>query len=207
MRLTKHNHACVRFDDGDRALVIDPGMWAEPGVLEGVTDVLITHEHADHLNAELLASTGVRVHTHPDVAKNLGPLGDAVHPIASGEIRTVGGFFVEAVGGEHAEVYEGLPGVANLGFLVDAPSGLVYHPGDSFFVPEALVATLLTPVGGSWMKLGEAIDFVRAVRPHHAHPIHDKVNSADGNALVDRWMDLKAEVAYSRIPDGGETTV
>lgn len=203
MRLTKHNHACVRFDDGDRALVIDPGMWATPEIMDGVTDVLITHEHADHVSPDLLKD--VRVHTHADVAKGLEGL--TVEPIEAGEIRTIAGFLVEAVGGEHAEIYDGLPGVANLGFLVDAPTGVVYHPGDSLFVPDARVATLLVPAGGPWLKLGEAIDFVRAVRPHHAHPVHDKVNSAEGNAIVDRWMDLKAGVPYSRIPDGGEVTV
>ncbi|GLZ79747.1 MBL fold metallo-hydrolase [Actinorhabdospora filicis] len=201
MRLTKHNHACVRFDDGDRALVIDPGIWASPEILDGVTDVLITHEHADHLNPALLE--GVRVHAHPDVAKGI----DSAVPIEVGEVRTIAGFLVEAVGGTHAEIYEGLPGVANLGFLVDAPSGVVYHPGDSLFVPEVRVGTLLVPGGGPWMKLGEAIDFVRAVRPRRAHPIHDKVNSAEGNALVDRWMEMKAGVAYSRVGDGGEVSV
>ncbi|GIG70380.1 MBL fold metallo-hydrolase [Phytomonospora endophytica] len=210
MRLTKFTHACVRLDDGDRALVIDPGVWTEPEALDGVTDVLVTHEHYDHLNAELLAGAvkkGVRIHTHPDVAEQLGDLGDAVSPISAGENRTVGGFLVEAVGGEHAEIYEGKPGCANLGFLVDAPSGVVYHPGDSLHEPGVPVGTLLVPAAAPWLKLSEALDFVRAVRPHRAHPIHDAILSEPGQGLVDRWFDMAGRTVYSRIPVGGSVEV
>ena len=33
MRLTKYTHACVRLDDGDRHLVIDPGSFSPDGEL------------------------------------------------------------------------------------------------------------------------------------------------------------------------------
>jgi L-ascorbate metabolism protein UlaG (beta-lactamase superfamily) len=49
----------------------------------------------------------------------------------------------------------------------------VYHPGDALQVPAGPVETLPVPAHGSWMKLCEAIDFVRAVRPARAFPIHD----------------------------------
>ena len=32
MQLTKYTHSCVRIDDGDRALVIDPGMFSETAI-------------------------------------------------------------------------------------------------------------------------------------------------------------------------------
>ena len=54
MRVTKYTHACVRIDEGERAFLIDPGIWVEPDVYEGVDEILITHEHFDHVDAEAL---------------------------------------------------------------------------------------------------------------------------------------------------------
>jgi len=42
-RLTKFTHSCVRLDDGDRSLVIDPGVFSETDVAyDGADAVLIT---------------------------------------------------------------------------------------------------------------------------------------------------------------------
>ena len=54
MQLTKFTHACVRLDDGNRSLVIDPGVFSEvEAALDGVSTVLITHEHVDHTQASI----------------------------------------------------------------------------------------------------------------------------------------------------------
>ena len=54
MRLTKFGHACVRLEDGDRRLVIDPGTYTDAEALSGATGVLVTHEHADHVDVDKL---------------------------------------------------------------------------------------------------------------------------------------------------------
>ncbi len=54
MRLTKLEHACVRLEKNGTTVVVDPGTWTDPGVLDGAAAVLVTHEHADHLNADAL---------------------------------------------------------------------------------------------------------------------------------------------------------
>ena len=79
----------------------------------------------------------------------------------------------------------------------------MYHPGDSLFVPDTRVDVLLTPVSGPWFKLGEGLDFVRAVAPQQAYPIHDRPLTEDiGQPLVDRWMDMKGQTKYARAPLG-----
>ncbi|MEV0271411.1 MAG: MBL fold metallo-hydrolase [Hamadaea sp.] len=205
MQLIKFTHACVRLHDGDRTLLIDPGVWSEPEVFEGVTDVLITHEHFDHVDAERLTQQDVRVFAPELIAGELREkMGEAVTTVATGDTFTAAGFDVTVVGGRHAEIYEGLPGCANVGYLVGTSSGALYHPGDALFVPEAEVGVLLVPASAPWLKLREALDFVRAVAPKRAHPIHDRMLSEDiGFAGFDRWMDLKGQTAYSRIPIGG----
>ncbi|MFF7636883.1 MBL fold metallo-hydrolase [Kitasatospora sp. NPDC008050] len=201
MRLTKYGHACVRLEAGDRVLVIDPGTMSETESLSGATAVLITHEHDDHIDVDKLraaqaANPALTVHTYASLAAELGEGATAVAP---GDTFTAAGFTVRAVGGRHAETIDGLPDCANLGFLVDG----VYHPGDSFFVPDQAVDTLLVPASGPWHKLGEAIEFVRAVSPGRAFPIHDANLSEVGQENFDGWLEEKGRTAYARIPLGG----
>jgi L-ascorbate metabolism protein UlaG (beta-lactamase superfamily) len=203
MRLIKYTHACVRLERYERALVIDPGTFSEPESLAGASAVLITHEHADHVDAEMLKAAQqddpeLPIYTHVDVVTQLDAAGVAAQPVAAGDQFEVGGFGVAVVGGRHADVYDGLPGCANLGFVVDG----LYHPGDSVFVPDVSVETLLLPVSGPWLKLAEALDFVRAVRPARAFPIHDVLLSQIGASAVDRWADMKGETDYSRLSPG-----
>ncbi|MEU8979238.1 MBL fold metallo-hydrolase [Streptomyces sp. NPDC048309] len=200
MRLTKYGHACVRLEDGDRVLVIDPGTYSEAESLAGATAVLITHEHADHIDVDKLKAArdgnpALTVHTHPALAASLG---DGVIPVEVGDTFSAAGFTVRAVGGEHAEIIDGLPGCPNLGFLVDG----VYHPGDSYFVPAESVDTLLVPASGPWAKLGEAIDFARAVRPTRAFPIHDAHFGDIGLDSFDWWLETKGGTDYARVPSG-----
>ena len=213
MQLIKYTHACVRLVRDGRALVIDPGTWTEPAALEGVTAVLVTHEHFDHLDVDRLAAAvaadpALKVYTHAAVAGQLDRLGDAVVTIAAGDDFEAAGFPVRAVGGEHAEIYDGLPGIANVGYVVDtAAGGGLYHPGDALFVPEDRVGTLLVPTSGPWLKLAEALDFVRAVAPERAYSIHDHLLSAVGEQIVDRWMTMKGDTEYARIPPGESVTL
>jgi L-ascorbate metabolism protein UlaG (beta-lactamase superfamily) len=204
MLLTKFGHACIRLEKDGRAIVIDPGTYSEPESLVDAAAVLITHEHADHVDPELLvaAQTGnaaLVVHTNADVVAQLTQQGVTAQPVAPGSAFSVAGFDIRVVGGEHAEIYDGLPGCANVGFIVD---DVVYHPGDSLFVPDGAIDTLLVPVSAPWLKLREAIEFVRAVGPRRAHPIHDAMLSDIGLGNVDAWLGGKGNCDYSRISVG-----
>src|SRR5437667_4238414 len=209
MRLIKYTHACVRIEDEGRVLLLDPGVWAENEAFTGASAVLVTHEHFDHIDTDRLtaaqqADPDLKIYTNADVAGQLADLGDAVVAVAPGEEFTAAGFGVRAVGGEHAEIYEGLPGCANIGFVI---ADRVYHPGDSLFVPDGEVDPLPVPISAPWLKLGEALDFVRAVKPRRAHPIHDAMYSQVGQELTDRWFNLKGNTDYSRLPLGEPVAV
>ena len=209
MRVTKYVHACVRIADGDRAFVIDPGIWVEPDAYEGIDEILITHEHVDHVDVEALtarakANSALLVRAPASVAEQLAAVGVPVETVSAGDRLTVAGFDVTVVGGEHAEIYEGLPGCANVGFVVD---GRVYHPGDALFVPEADVELLMVPASAPWLKLAEAIDFVRAVGAARTMPVHDALLSDKGAALWDRWFDMKGGTDYRRLNPGDDADV
>jgi L-ascorbate metabolism protein UlaG (beta-lactamase superfamily) len=209
MRVTKFIHACVRVADGDRAFVIDPGIWTEPAAYEGIDEILITHEHVDHVDVEALtaraaANSALLVRAPSPVAEQLAAVGVPVETVAAGDRLTVAGFGVAVVGGQHAEIYEGLPGCANVGFVVD---GRVYHPGDALFVPDADVELLMVPASAPWLKLSEAIDFVRAVGAARTIPVHDALLSDKGAGLCDRWFDMKGNTAYQRLNPGDDLDV
>ena len=109
------------------------------------------------------------------------------------------GFSVATFGGEHATIVEGFPVPPNVGYLVD---DALYYPGDSFFVPDVAVETLLAPASAPWMKMAETIAFVRAIQPHRVHPTHDAVLSDIGRSMVDAWFERAGGAPYRRLPIG-----
>jgi L-ascorbate metabolism protein UlaG (beta-lactamase superfamily) len=186
MQLTKFTHACVRLDDGARSLVIDPGAFSElDEALDGASAVLVTHEHLDHIDVERLRAAAqrdsrLRIWGPAPVAAALGELGEQVAAVAAGDSFNAGGFAVRTFGGQHALIHPLIPIVANVGYLVD---GAVYHPGDSFVVPDAAVQTLLVPTSAPWSKTSEMIDFAVSVRAPRAFQIHDGI-------ATPMWADL-----------------
>jgi len=188
MQLTKFTHACVRLDDGNRSLVLDPGVFSElESALDGAGGVLITHEHADHIDADRLRAAvrkdpRLRVWAPAGVAATLGDLGEQVVAVGPGESFDAAGFAVRTFGGQHALIHPTIPVVANVAYLVDDS---VYHPGDSLVVPPVPVRTLLAPIHAPWSKTAEVIDFVVSVRARHVHQIHDGLLNEIGMGFVE----------------------
>jgi len=152
MRLTKFGHACVRLEDGDRRLVIDPGTYTDAEALSGATGVLVTHEHADHVDVDKLEQAladnpALSVHGPTAWADTVRPrLGPTITGVTEGDSFDAAGFEVTAVGGRHAEIIDGLPGCANVGFMVAG----AYHPGDSLFVPDEPVGLIALSPWHAW---------------------------------------------------------
>lgn len=199
MRLTKFTHSCVRLERDNDVLVIDPGIWSEPGALSGAGAVLVTHEHADHIDVLRLAGLGARVFL--PAGAEIGPADvvsrlDIVR-VSPGESFTAAGFEVTAVGGWHATIYGGKPSCANLGYVVDGQAnGHVYHPGDSLYVPQEKVTTLLAPLHASWLKTDEAIDFIKAVSPKITIPIHEGQVNERAIASTGGWLAEETDNGY-----------
>jgi L-ascorbate metabolism protein UlaG (beta-lactamase superfamily) len=191
MQLTRFGHSCVRLDDGDRALVIDPGMFSDvSAALDGADAVLITHEHPDHLDADALGATLranslLQVWAPAAVAGQLEEFGEQVAVVTAGESFTAGGFAVRAFGGQHAVIHLSIPVVANLGYLIDPQGSAVYHPGDSLEVPPADVRHLLLPTSAPWAKVSEVIDYAIAVRAPQSFQIHDALVNENYTGIVE----------------------
>jgi L-ascorbate metabolism protein UlaG (beta-lactamase superfamily) len=213
MELTKHAHACVTFDDGDSHLLVDPGMFS-PNAAElvaGANTILITHEHPDHFNEDILtaaleARPELRIYGPSAVVGRWQHRVDQVTSVGDGDRFEAGGFEITVFGDLHASIHRDIPQVENVGFLID---GRVFHPGDSYYVPPVLVPTLLLPTSGPWTSFGQAVDFVRGVGPERVVQIHEAMLSEIGQQFLASFISPKGltDAALTIVPVGDTITV
>ncbi|MCC3267898.1 MBL fold metallo-hydrolase [Arthrobacter gengyunqii] len=202
MKMTKYTHSCVRLERDGNVLVLDPGSFSEvEEALDGASAVLITHEHADHLDrdrvlAVMQANTGLALYAPASLAAELrsaltagstdSGAADRIIDVEPNTTFAAAGFEVRSFGGQHALIHPLVPLVANVGYLID---GTLYHPGDSFVIPNGLtVQTLLVPIHAPWSKVGEVIDFVIASGAERAYPIHDALLNERGLGVAENHV-------------------
>jgi L-ascorbate metabolism protein UlaG (beta-lactamase superfamily) len=190
MFITHIGHACLLLETGGARVLVDPGAFTHG--FEELTDldaVLITHAHLDHYDAERLpvlleANEGARLVAEPEVSAELKRTGLDVTPLHPGESLTVGEVTVTAAGGVHALIHTDLPRIGNVGLLFTAEGEpTFFHPGDSYEAVPAGVDVLGVPLAAPWTALQQTVDFVRAVAPRVAVPIHDGTLSGPGRAI------------------------
>jgi L-ascorbate metabolism protein UlaG (beta-lactamase superfamily) len=218
MKLTKYTHACVRLEKDSRVLVLDPGTFSESAeALSGANALLVTHEHPDHIDVpavvDALKDNGsLAVFAPAGVADNLrheAPDAAArINTVDPGSSFEAAGFDVRSFGGQHALIHPQIPMVANIGYLLD---GNVYHPGDSFVIPDGVnVQTLLVPLHAPWSKAAEVVDFVIGVRAPRAFQIHDGLLNDNGLKIVEghvKRLGVKYGTEYQHLAAGESVEV
>jgi L-ascorbate metabolism protein UlaG (beta-lactamase superfamily) len=188
MELTKHEHACVVLEKDGASIVIDPGSFSSDAaqVIAAADAILITHEHFDHVNEAavneaLAARPNLHVYAPAALRGAFAAHQDQFTAVAAGDQLTLASFAITVHGSQHAVIHPDIPAVPNVGYLIDDS---LYHPGDAFYLPEVPVSVLLLPTSGPWLKIGEAADFVRAVRPQQIVQIHELLLSDIGLQLA-----------------------
>jgi L-ascorbate metabolism protein UlaG (beta-lactamase superfamily) len=207
VRVVHFGHACVLLDTGSTRILIDPGTFSTG--FEDVRDldaVLITHQHFDHLDVEKLPGL-LEANPWAQLVVDEGSAPSVENPTVArpGDVLKIGDTTVKAVGGRHAIIHQDIPVIPNTGYLVG--DGAFYHPGDALFVPDEDVDVLGLPSGAPWMRTGEAVDFMRAVKPRVAVPIHEAVLAMPQMAYH-HFENLKPEgTEVKLLPRGEETGV
>lgn len=175
MRVVHFGHACVLLDTGSTRMLIDPGTFSSG--FEQARDldaVLITHQHPDHLDAARLPSL-LAANPSAQLITDAGSAEQTENSVTArpGDVLKVGDTTVKVVGGRHAVIHQDIPVIPNAGYVIG--DGAFYHPGDALFVPDEDIDVLALPSGAPWMRTAEAVDFMRAVKPRVAVPIHEAV--------------------------------
>ncbi len=213
MKLTKHEHACVVLEKDGASIVIDPGSFSSGAaeIIAGADAILVTHEHMDHvneaaINGALAARPDLRLYAPAALGAMFAAHQDQFTAVAAGDELDLGPFAVTVHGSQHAVIHPDIPVIANVGYLVD---GTLYHPGDAYFVPEVPVPVLLLPTSGPWMKIGEAADYVRAVRPQQIVQIHEMLLSDIGLFLASSLLGEQGltGLPLTAVPAGESLTV
>lgn len=177
MKLTKYEHACVLVEDGSARVLIDPGAYSHGfEQLTGLTAILITHQHRDHLDVDRLRpllerNEGAQLRTDAGSAAILAEAGIAAKEVRPGDEFDVG-TKVSVHGSQHAVIHPDVPIVPNAGYLI---GDRFFHPGDAFTIPDVDIDVLGLPTGAPWLKASEAVEYLRAVTPNIAIPIHEAV--------------------------------
>ncbi|MGO1200022.1 MAG: MBL fold metallo-hydrolase [Brachybacterium sp.] len=212
MKIRHLVHSCLLVEIAGRRLLVDPGGFSAEAVrgldaelLSGLDAVLITHQHPDHLDRALLEEVldraeGAEVIAEPETAALLAAAaGDAAAvparrllALAAGDVHELPGapgeqaVHIEAVGGSHAVIHPDIPRVGNSGLVLSAGDGpRLGITGDSLEpIPQFRgIDVLAFAVVAPWSKIAETIDFLRAVGPVLALPVHEAIASDVGRPI------------------------
>lgn len=175
MRLTKFEHSCVLVEADAARLLIDPGTFSHGFEdLTGLTAVLVTHQHPDHVDMDRI---GPLVHNNPQAACYADEATAALlrehgvqATVAHDGDRFDVGTEIAVHGVNHAVIHPDIPVIPNVGYMI---GGRFFHPGDAFTVPAEPVDVLGLPTAAPWLKGAEAVDYLRSVAPRVAVPIHE----------------------------------
>ncbi|MCT2585985.1 MBL fold metallo-hydrolase [Actinophytocola gossypii] len=201
MQIVHYGHACVLVDTGSARLLFDPGTFSHGfEELRDLDAILITHQHFDHLDQDRLpalvaANPTAALIVDPGSVEDVSKLGLDAEQVGPGDALTLAGASVNVTGGKHAIIYDDLPKAPNVAYVVD--HGAFFHPGDSLFVPEQKIDVLALPTQAPWLRTGEAIDYLRAVSPRVAVPIHQALLTKEAMRMSYSWFERMA-------PDGCE---
>jgi len=207
MKITKLPHACLIVTENGYNLVIDPSVFFEFDrefpTPESVLAVILTHNHSDHYSAKNLQKL---LEKNPDM--QILASSDTVATIAQdlpevknvtvakpGEVQEsypAGTFRAAFFGGRHTHIVPGDDKGDNVGVVVN---GQLVYPGDSFDVPPPDMLTqdviLALPTSGPWLKIGEAMVYLRdfSPTPKTVFPTHDGLNDSGTGTMINQYLE------------------
>lgn len=187
--LTPFAHASLMLTLGGRKILVDPVGGADRYAGAGTpAAVLVTHEHPDHFDPEVLAAVvteGVALIVNPAVAEKLPEaLRARATVMANGDKGEVAGMPIEAVPAYNItpERLQYHPKGRDNGYVLASPEhGRIYIAGDTEATPEFRaqkeIALALVPMNLPYtMEVDQAVDGVAEMAPRLVIPYHHRGN-------------------------------
>ena len=193
VKITPVYHASVLIEAGDKVIYIDP---AKPGDFSGQPKadlILITHDHADHIDHDvasikMISKPSTAMWAPSDVFTFANALVTQLNVITSAETKQFGKFTIETVpaynlvrGPSEGNFYH--PKGVGLGYIISYGGKRFYFSGDTEATPEmkelknidvAFVCMNLPYT----MTPDEAADAVKVMHPTVVIPYHYRANPA-----------------------------
>jgi L-ascorbate metabolism protein UlaG (beta-lactamase superfamily) len=211
MKVTKYPQSCLIIEEDGRRLCIDPGsvVTGENFTAQDLLPldaILITHEHADHADENLLrdlTSSGsipvVANERTKNVFNNL-----VTKTVADGEQFEAAGFHITARELPHVAMMDGQPGPQNTGYVLN---DVFFHPGDGIKIDNLHVDKAAVPLAGPDLSARDAFDFIKQIGASTVIPIHYDVFPANPQMLADVAQNLLPDVKFLVISDAESTEI
>jgi L-ascorbate metabolism protein UlaG (beta-lactamase superfamily) len=168
----------------ERVGLFDPGYMSDVSIssLSRLDDLIITHEHGDHLNVDCVRALLVKF---PDAQVWASAVVmNALEAASIGVKQPINTKSVTVFKAPHAAVEPLFPAADNIGVhYLDQ----LTHPGDSFTFDESR-AVLALPVAAPWGATTEAVDLAMRLKPKVVLPVHDW-----------HWSDPARKAMYERL--------
>lgn len=194
MKITKHGHACVVLEHEGKKAIVDPGFYTEDmSGTDQVVAIVITHAHDDHCFEQQVAKVlaknpKLKIFGTSEVKEKLKDFD--VTTVYHGDYYEVDGFKFEFFGDMHQIIHESIPLIQNTGVMIN---DLLYYPGDSYTTPDRPVKVLACPTSAPWLKIGDVMDFIAAVKPEISFATHNALLSDLGHDLNNSRVKLVTE--------------
>jgi L-ascorbate metabolism protein UlaG (beta-lactamase superfamily) len=188
MKITKLVHSCLLVEMPgpiNRTALFDPGTMSTVDVdsLQFLDDIIITHQHGDHFDLELVKKLAAKF---PDV--RITAPEEVVEQLNAESIPAT------SATSEGITFFDSPHEVVRPFMQVDPPQeiGVHYldmlsHPGDSHSFHETK-AVLALPVQAPWGSTVDAVKLALDLQPKYIIPIHDW-----------HWSDAARESTYERM--------
>src|SRR3989338_3699104 len=150
MKIKKLGHCCFIAEPKTGVRIMtDPGAFSALQLQE------------KNINAIIITNTAV--------GKLLDEAGIKYIKVEDGQKYDFNGVNIVGFGSKHAEIYGTYGQVQNTGYTIDS----LCYPGDSFSNPNSKIDILALPIAGPWMKIKDAIDYAKIIKPRITFPVHD----------------------------------
>jgi L-ascorbate metabolism protein UlaG (beta-lactamase superfamily) len=186
-------HSAVLIEDGDFKCIIDPYLSQnhsyieDPKDIDGITHILITHGHGDHIgDCESIAlQNNSLIISNAEIVNYLRTKNNSlrVHPLQIGgsyqfdfgTVKMTPALHGSAIHNNGALIYGGLAG----GFLIERNGQKIYHAGDTGLSIEMKlleydnIDLAFLPIGGNYtMDINDAVRAVHFIKPKQIIPMH-----------------------------------